>query len=494
MLLIPITGKISWRNPPIVTITLILVNVFVFFFFQAKDDQNYYKAYTYYFDSGLSDLEIPRYLSHYRPDSISKEMQAEDMNRETQLYVHQEMEKDFRFQEKIENRTLIPSDDPDYPRWRELRRRYEKILVQIVSLTYGFRPARHSIVAVFTYMFLHGGVGHLLGNMIFLWLIGCLLEMGCGRLFCAVVYVITGIAAAVLFWLVYMDSMAPLVGASGAIAGLMGAFAVMFGKNRIKLFYSLGFYFNYIRFPAIMLFPIWVGNEFVQLLFNSESNVAYMAHIGGLISGALLGFINMKLFNVESVTFLEEDAADEILPLMEKALQRIGVLDMAGGRKLLEEILSKDPGNIEALRHLFNVEKIDPREPRFHASAKRLLIRLCRDKNDYGKVWDVYQEYVRIAKPPKLTPDIYVRLISVFAGIGRLRSAEQITAMLLKKKPDLRGLSAGLIHLATACRKRGEKEKWRRYLQIVCKYYKDSPECAVAADMLKSEVRKIEVL
>ncbi|MFZ5569017.1 MAG: rhomboid family intramembrane serine protease [Thermodesulfobacteriota bacterium] len=494
MLLIPITGKISWRNPPAVTIALILINVLVFVFFQIGDDRNQFEAYTYYFDSGLSDLEIPRYLEHNRPESVPREMQAEDMNRETLMNVYRDMETDARFQERIESRTLIPPDDPDYPRWRELRRRYEKIVERIVARSYGFRPAHHSILTVFTYMFLHGGFGHLFGNMIFLWLIGCLLEMGCGRLFCAAGYVITGIAAAVLFWLAYMDDMAPLVGASGAIAGLMGAFAVMFGKTRIKLFYSLGFYFNYIRFPAVMLFPLWVGNEVVQLLMDSESNVAYVAHIGGLLSGALFGLVNKKLFNVKTVQFQEEEPANEILPIMEKALQRIGVLDMEGGRKLLEEVLRKDPKNSEALWHLFNIEKIDPQKQRFHDSAKRLLNRLCLDRNDHGKVWDVYQEYTRIAKPPKLTPDIYVRLISVFAGIGRLHSAEKIALLLLKKKPDLQGLSAGLIQLATASRKRGDQDKWKRYLQIVCKYYRDTPECAIAADMLKSEIQKIEIL
>ena len=73
-------------------------------------------------------------------------------------------------------------------------------------------------------MFLHGGVAHLVGNMIFLWLVGCLLETGCGRIYYLGIYILTGFGAAGLFWAGNMQSLTPLVGASGAIAGFMGAF------------------------------------------------------------------------------------------------------------------------------------------------------------------------------------------------------------------------------------------------------------------------------
>lgn len=494
MLLIPITGKISWRNPPAATIAFVLINILVFFIFQSRDDQYENEAGIYYFDSGLSDIEIPRYLQYHRPEFVPADLKAEEMNKALLVHVYMEMERDIRFQERVKKQALIPHNDPVFAKWHDLRKRYDMIRSQIVSLNYGFRPAYQSIVTVFTYMFLHGGFGHLFGNMIFLWLVGCLLEMGCGRLFCVVAYFVTGIASALFFWLFNMDSITPLVGASGAISGLMGAFAVMYGKNRVKIFYSLGFYFNYISFPAVMLFPIWIGNELVQLFFGAESNVAYLAHIGGLISGGLLGLANQKLFGAGVATLIEEDPASEILPIMEKALQRVGVLDMEGGRKLLEEVLQKDPDNSEALLHLFNIDKLEPLGQRFHLSTKRLLNRLCMNKEDYGKVWDIYQEYTRIAKPPKLSPEIYVRLSSVFAGLGRIGNAEQILSMLLKKKPDLQGIPAGLMHLATACRTRGEKEKWKQYLQLVCKQYQGAPEAAIAADLIRNDAKKIEIL
>ena len=179
-----------------------------------------------------------------------------------------EMERDFAFQKKLNNDEIILPSDPQYADWKVLKTEYEHQRSQLISLRYGFRPAYKSFLTAFTYMFLHGSAGHLFGNMVFLWIVGCMLEMGLGRLLYGGLYICGGLIAAGIFWLIYMNSTMPVVGASGAIAGLMGAFAVLFGRKRVKIFYSLGFYFNYLKIPAIILLPVWIGNEFFQLFFG----------------------------------------------------------------------------------------------------------------------------------------------------------------------------------------------------------------------------------
>ena len=142
-------------------------------------------------------------------------------------------------------------------------------------------------------MFLHGGWDHLLGNMIFLWLAGCLLEQGCGALVLALVYLGGGLCAAGLFLgTLPGQTISTLVGASGSIAGIMGAITTLYGMQRIKIFLMLGFYFNYLRVPAMLLLPLWIGYElFNNLQYGETNNVAYMAHVGGLLGGAAIGFV-----------------------------------------------------------------------------------------------------------------------------------------------------------------------------------------------------------
>ena len=327
---------------------------------------------------------------------------------------------------------------------------------------------------------------HLLGNMIFLWLVGCMLEMGCGRLFCFATYVVTGLFSVLLFWIIYMDSTIPLVGASGAIAGFMGAFTTVYGRTKIKVFYSLGFYFNYIKFPAIVLFPIWIGNEFFQLFTVEQSNVAYVAHIGGLISGALLGYLDLKFFKLYDPEAFTEEPKDEISPLLEKALQSIGKLEIEEARVFLMEILSKDPENKDALVHLFNLEKLAPHNQTFHQVAARLLRFYCNRREDHRKAYDFYQEYTGLTEKPKLvTGSVYPPGFRIFRNRGN-RLSEKIFQMLLQKKPSQPGIKEGLLKLADAERSKGNLTQWKKYLTIVCQKYPETIEAGIAKQQLSS--------
>ena len=180
---------------------------------------------------------------------------------------------------------IISLQDPEYENWTMLRRTYEEKRDKSVAFAYGLRPAQPRTTTFFSYMFLHGGLGHLVGNMIFLWILGCMLEMGSGRVLFVAIYLLSGLASAGLFVLIYPTSTIPLVGASGAIAGLMGAYTVLYGTKKVSIFYSLGFFFNTATVPAIILLPVWLANECYQLFFSGASHVAYVAHIGGLAGG-----------------------------------------------------------------------------------------------------------------------------------------------------------------------------------------------------------------
>ena len=95
------------------------------------------------------------------------------------------------------------------------------MLRESVTYSHGFVPEQHSVLSMFTYMFMHGGVGHLVGNMVFLVLVGFALEAALGSLVYLTLYLIGGLGSVLLFWAVYPHSGLPLVGASGAIAALM---------------------------------------------------------------------------------------------------------------------------------------------------------------------------------------------------------------------------------------------------------------------------------
>lgn len=488
MFIIPLTGKISWRNPPIVTIAVILINCVVWFFLQAGDTDKQYQVTEFYFTSGLAYMEISHYIA-YRDGRFQEPVQSlteEQLDEETLLQNYLAMQRDKVFQQKLKNDEIIKPSDQLYAEWKDLRTEYEFKRSQLTSLQYGFIPDQKSLRSSFTYMFMHGSTGHLLGNMIFLWIVGCMLEMGLGRIQYSVLYVFGGLFAVWVFWLIYMSSSIPLVGASGAIAGLMGAFAVLFGKKRVKIFYSLGFYFNYLKIPAIILLPIWIGNEIYQLFGGGASHVAYVAHIGGLIGGALFGMVCLKFSLGFNKDVIADTPLDEISPLIEKALKHIAELDMETGRKLLEKVLAREPENTDALSHLFNVYKLDPEDEKFHQVAKKLIFKLTRSYNTYERAHQIYNEYINNTRHPSLSPQLYIQLSMVFTAIGYLENAVKILTLLLKKVPDLPEIPTALLKLAGAYSQNGMAMKGKRCMQLICHKYPESTEAQVARKSLQS--------
>ena len=490
MFIIPLIGKISWRNPPFVTIGIILLNCLVFFLVQAGESEKQYEVSRYYFESGLADIEVPRYIA-YREGSIQgpdDSLDTPPFDEDTMARFYLEMERDFDFLKKLNNEEIILPSDPQYAEWKYLKAEYEYKRSQIITLQYGFRPAYKSLPTAFSYMFLHGSVGHLFGNMVFLWIVGCMLEMGLGRLHYFGLYICGGFVAAGLFWLIYMNSTIPVVGASGAIAGLMGAFAVLFGRKKVKIFYSLGFYFNYLKLPAIILLPVWIGNEFFQLFFGGAQNVAYVAHIGGLMGGALIGFLFLKFCIRPHNDVFDDVPEDETAPLMEKALKYIAELDMERGRRLLGQVLAKDPENIDALTHLFNIHKLEPETEGFHRTAKELIFQLSRNYNSYDKANKIYQEYVGLTRHPRLSPQLYLQLSAMFSTTGNLENAVKILALLVKKMPEAPGIPPALLKLARAYRQKGMAKKGDRCMQLLCHKYPQSSEAQVARKSLGSRI------
>ena len=162
----------------------------------------------------------------------------------------------------------------------------------LVCLTDPGRQVSH----VFTSMFLHGSWMHLIGNMWFLWLFGNNVEDSMGRARFVVFYLLSGVAAALTQVAVGPASGIPMVGASGAISGVMGAYLILYPRARVYTLLPLGFFFTTIALPAWTMLLYWIGLQAlsgVAGLFSEErGGVAFWAHIGGFVAGIVL----IKLF------------------------------------------------------------------------------------------------------------------------------------------------------------------------------------------------------
>ncbi|WP_296420698.1 rhomboid family intramembrane serine protease [Pseudooctadecabacter sp.] len=142
----------------------------------------------------------------------------------------------------------------------------------------------------FTHMFLHGGFMHLAGNMLFLWIFGDNMEDEMGHIPFAIFYVLSGFAAAYIQYLPDTLSQIPMVGASGAIAGVMGGYLLLFPKAKVDIFLFFIIFFRIFPIPSFIVLGVWMALQVFNGL-GSDLNgggTAYWAHVGGFIAGFLM--------------------------------------------------------------------------------------------------------------------------------------------------------------------------------------------------------------
>jgi len=168
-------------------------------------------------------------------------------------------------------------------------------------------PAQLAVIppgmSIFTSMFLHGGWMHLIGNMWFLWIFGNNIEEAMGHVRFLAFYLLCGVIASVGHIFAYPDSTIPTIGASGAIAGALGAYIMLYPRARVWTLIFLGFFIRLMYIPAWVVLGIWILIQFLNgsmaSVDQNSGGVAFWAHVGGFIAGILL----VGLFKKRNVRF-----------------------------------------------------------------------------------------------------------------------------------------------------------------------------------------------
>ncbi|MBT9130128.1 MAG: Rhomboid protease GlpG [candidate division WS2 bacterium] len=158
-----------------------------------------------------------------------------------------------------------------------------------VVMQYGFIPSSFSLPNLFSAMFIHGGFMHLLGNMLFLWIFGDNVEDRLGHLNFIIMYLTAGVVATLTHAVLDLNSNIPLIGASGAISGVIGSYFVLYPGAKILTLVPLGLFITVVALPAYIFLGIWF---IIQLIYGftalgaiSEGGVAWWAHVGGFVVG-----------------------------------------------------------------------------------------------------------------------------------------------------------------------------------------------------------------
>lgn len=492
MLLIPFDRKIDWKRPPVVTFLLMVVNVFVFFAFQIKDDAREQTAIRFFVESSLPAIEGPLYLDYLEKAGRTKEandlrplIEKKQGKHPRLLYA---MEIDVPFMKGLRAGKWVTPDNPRHPVWGKERAQLDELMAKNFTHRYSLRPAYADPITFLSHMFLHGDFGHLFGNMLFLVLMGYAVEATLGGTRYLLAYLLSGLCSAGLDVLIHPNSGIYSLGASGAISGVMGMYAVLFGLRKIRFFYWVVFYFDYVKAPAIIMLPLWLGKECYELFLGGPSNTNYLAHIGGLIAGGLIAFAAGRTQNAVDREYLDQnDKADAYKRKYEDGIRSLAALEISKAERIFRELHETHPEDRQLLIQRYNIAKLAPASDNYHAIAHRILHLPDHAPETVKLQHATYVEYMRIAKPVFRLPTARLpSLAKRFASGGFLDEAERIVCILLKSPSA--PLAPVLLALGAGFARKNQPEKSRQYLELVTSRHAGSAEANHARQLLEKTI------
>lgn len=483
---IPIEKKPQWQNPPILTIVLIFICIGCYFTWQNKDIERETLAFQYYIDSGLAIIEVPAYVKYLqsikKPEATTK-LQALLKQNPQQAY-HFALKKlivDGEFLNQLDNYQIIQPNQPHFKMWLQKHNEFKHLLNRIVKYRFGLKPYAYSLDSLVLHNFLHDDINHLIINMIFLFMFGFVIELVIGRSAYILVFLLSGIASAATLIFFDSDSAYWVVGASGAIAGLVGFYTLLYGKRRIRFFYSVIVYFGYVTAPALVLLPVWFIYELINQYYFLDQ-VSNLSHIGGLVTGASLGLIYKRYPNLIHQQAIQDNSKQLNFKIkFQQALDLIAQLKFNSAHKILNELLLNQPNNFNVIKQLYNLEKIHPETNQYHVFTHQLIKLACEKPGQEKLIHDIYKEYSNIAKPSaKFTTDLLYTLAMVFSKNKHLDDAGKICQYLLKhdnntdKQPEL------LLSLVNALKTEKLSEQYLQFKNLLINDFPDSKQARIA--------------
>ena len=483
MIVIPTKDGLQWKFP-IVTLCLILLNCMVFFGFQHNEDEGYKDAWAFAQASGLLRIESVVYKEFLKTNH--RELPAEFQDSQKLEAFFWCMMQDDTFQYELGDHVLITPSDPGYGHWLELRHIMEADLNRVFSRNWGYSPARHNYVALFTSMFLHESFWHLLVNMILLWFVGSLLEIGVGRVYVGG-YVLAGFCGSLLYGLIFPLAQGPLVGSAGAIAGLVGAYGVLYSTVHLRAIHTFGFPVDYDRVPGWFLLPFWLMDEVAQVVMNTGLNHVYVVHICGLLIGLGLGAGYLKKPDIIISHVDEKKKLNKVDGLLEKLQGELAVQRYGTAREIVLQMLQIEPDNIEILTYLFNIDKKTPALEAFRETAGLFFGHLARRKGNYD-IEKYFEEYVLLCPSATVQPDVLLAVAMSYIHSGKTAPAAKYLAVLLKVAPDNAGLPSCLFNLAQMYRAGDHQDQAKKCLRILCSHYSETNSGRKAKELLSPRI------
>jgi len=482
VLIVPLHRAPTWANVPWITLALVLANVFVFAFLQSGDARAERAALDYYAQRHLAQWEFPAYRAWLaeRADTAKRSAAFEHFAQARpagEAIAAQILQSDDAFVADLHAGGAIPASAQGYAQWREHRDEFDQLWNRAFTERWKIRFSEFDPRRMFGAMFLHGGVGHLVGNMIFLALLGLLVEGALGHGLFLAVYLLGGLGSAMISVAYRWGDTGSALGASGAIAALMGAYCVLWGTRKVRFFWWFFVVFDYVKAPALVLLPFWLGWELVNLAWNKGAHVGFDAHAGGIVVGALLA-LGVRALHWEKRDFLDEEIAADAQADRQAALAQarecIGQLRIPAARALLEPLIEAQPDDFEARAALYRCARLEPRMPHLADAACAVFALAPRGLVHAREQKAIFDDALKAGLPlSALDATHTLAMLRRWPLLGGGVDAATFLSQWIERAPATPGLAAASLAVARDLRARGETASAKSLLERVAAAWPD---------------------
>lgn len=370
--------------------------------------------------------------------------------------------------EERERLELMQREPHSEQEGQELLQKARELAASGLFASYGFVPSRQEWADVLSSMFLHSSWMHLLGNMYLLWLCGCNIEDLWGRPLYIFFYLVSGAMASFAHAWAFPASDIPLVGASGAIAGMMGAFLIRLYRTRIRFFYMYWIKWGTFHAPAWVMLPLWLLTQIgYAVAYGEEVSVAFWAHIGGFVFG-LAGAAFIKLSLVEEAFLAPAIEQKTTLfaqgPRVAAALAKMDQGRHAEAVRDLQAALRTSPDDIDAC-HLLAQCYQALGKPREMADAYRRKTRIHRRRGEKDLALSAYYEMLEadpeLPVPPRELLPIAALLAEAQQWDLAIQAYEKVRASVAEPLLQLKaGVALADIYI--------EEHRRQKALEVLC--------------------------
>ncbi|MFT3807234.1 rhomboid family intramembrane serine protease [Arenimonas sp.] len=427
MLIVPLHRPLTRANFPFITALLILVNVLVYFGWQTRDARVLEGAAQYYEQAGIARYEAPAYERW-----LAERGQAlPDLDEESGAMppIHQlisAIQNDQEFLAELRADRVITPEQGEFAVWRPLREEFDRRWNSTFTERHMMLFSEWSPVRAFTAMFLHGDAGHLFGNMVFLAFLGLLVEgaLGGGRFL--LLYLLGGLGGQLVSLAWRWGETGGGLGASGAIAGLMGAYCVLWGMRKVRVFYWFFVVFDYVRVPALALLPLWLGWEVLNLTLTQDSRVAFDVHAGGIVSGALLGLAAVRLGWRREAFLQDEPVRDDGEADFHRAMLHLGKLETGPARELLRPLIKRAAPPLPRLLAWYRCCRYQPGRPELADAAARVLRHRDGGASERQQMRETLGDWLGLESRLPIPESELLDLARRWLDIGALDDAESL--------------------------------------------------------------------